>query len=90
MAKHMIYTFLIVNPSDVLQGTILKSSQKWLCFFLFLDWYFDPEIKCDNNFLSNKALPFVDDECSQTMIAYFQIEVESPGHCKINSRYSIL
>ena len=59
-------------------------------FFLCLDWYFDPEIKCDNNFLPNKALPFVDDECSQTMIAYFQIEVESPGHCKINSRYPIL
>ena len=37
IAKHMIYAFLIVNPSDILQGTISKSSQKWLCFFLFLD-----------------------------------------------------
>lgn len=26
----------------------------------------------------------------QTMIAHFQIEVDSPGHCKTNSRYLAL
>lgn len=57
ITKHMICAFLIVNPSDVPQGvTISKSSQKWLCFFLCLVDLFDPEIKCDNNFLLAQSL----------------------------------